>query len=108
MYSMDTHDTGGNANYADKDPMFRYLRVRGALPAGCVITVEPGVYFCRFIIEPYLKDPVHGKFIDVAELNKYWDVGGVRIEDDVLVTEEGHENLTPVPKTVEEIERIMS
>lgn len=40
---MDTHDTGGNANYADKDSMFRYLRVRGKLPAGSVITVEPGV-----------------------------------------------------------------
>ena len=40
---MDTHDTGGNANYADKDTMFRYLRVRGRLPAGSVITVEPGV-----------------------------------------------------------------
>lgn len=40
---MDTHDTGGNANYADKDSMFKYLRVRGRLPAGSVITVEPGV-----------------------------------------------------------------
>lgn len=40
---MDVHDTGGNANYDDKDPMFRYLRVRGRLPAGAVITVEPGV-----------------------------------------------------------------
>lgn len=42
---MDTHDTGGNPNYADKDPMFKYLRVRGHLPAGSVITVEPGVRF---------------------------------------------------------------
>jgi len=40
---MDTHDTGGNPNYADKDSLFRYLRVRGTLPAGSVITVEPGV-----------------------------------------------------------------
>lgn len=40
---MDTHDTGGHANYEDKDKMFRYLRVRGTLPAGSVITVEPGV-----------------------------------------------------------------
>lgn len=40
---MDTHDTGGNPNYADKDTMFRYLRKRGTLPAGAVITVEPGV-----------------------------------------------------------------
>lgn len=42
---MDTHDTGGHANYQDKDSMFRYLRVRGNLPAGCIITVEPGVSF---------------------------------------------------------------
>lgn len=40
---MDTHDTGGHPNYADKDTMFRYLRVRGKLPAGAIITVEPGV-----------------------------------------------------------------
>ena len=40
---MDTHDTGGHPNYADTDKMFRYLRVRGNLPAGSVITVEPGV-----------------------------------------------------------------
>jgi Xaa-Pro dipeptidase len=40
---MDTHDTGGHANYSDPDTIFRYLRVRGTLPAGSIITVEPGV-----------------------------------------------------------------
>ena len=40
---MDTHDTGGHANYEDPDTMFKYLRVRGQVPAGAVITVEPGV-----------------------------------------------------------------
>ena len=40
---MDTHDTGGHPNYEDKDTMFRYLRVRGNLPEGSIITVEPGV-----------------------------------------------------------------
>ena len=40
---MDTHDTGGHPNYEDKDTMFRYLRVRRNLPAGSIITVEPGV-----------------------------------------------------------------
>ncbi len=40
---MDTHDTGGKANYADPDMIFRYLRVRGQLPENSVITVEPGV-----------------------------------------------------------------
>jgi Xaa-Pro dipeptidase len=40
---MDTHDTGGNADYNDPDIMFRYLRKRGRLPENSVITVEPGV-----------------------------------------------------------------
>ena len=77
---MDTHDSGGNPNYQDTDPMFRYLRVRGTLPAGCVITVEPGIYFCRFIIEPFLQNSEHSGFIDASVLEKYWEVGGVRIE----------------------------
>ncbi len=77
---MDTHDTGGNANYADKDSMFRYLRVRGTLPERSVITVEPGIYFCKFIIEPYLKSSEHSQYIDEEVLDKYWNVGGVRIE----------------------------
>ncbi|KZL84789.1 metallopeptidase family m24, partial [Colletotrichum incanum] len=104
---MDTHDVGGNANYADTDPMFRYLRVRGTLPAGSIVTVEPGIYFCSFIIEPYLKDPVHSKFIDNAVLEKYWDVGGVRIEDNILITKDGSENLTPTIKDPDELERII-
>ncbi|KIW05875.1 hypothetical protein, variant 2 [Verruconis gallopava] len=77
---MDTHDCGGNPNYKDEDPMFRYLRVRGKLPAGSVITVEPGIYFCPFMIEPALKDPKLNKYIDADVLKKYWAVGGVRIE----------------------------
>ena len=104
---MDTHDTGGNANYSDTDSMFRYLRVRGMVPAGCVITVEPGIYFCRYIIEPYLKDEEQSKFIDESVLNKYWDVGGVRIEDNILVLANGHRNLTTVPKTVDEMEKVI-
>jgi Xaa-Pro dipeptidase len=42
---MDTHDTCGQPNEADPDPMFKYLRLRKRLPAGCVVTVEPGVSF---------------------------------------------------------------
>ena len=78
---MDTHDTGGNPRYDDTDTMFRYLRVRGTLPAGSVITVEPGIYFCGFIINPYLQNPVHAKYIDAGVLEKFWDVGGVRYVD---------------------------
>ncbi len=40
---MDTHDTGGHPDYATKDTLFKYLRVRLPLPAKSVVTVEPGV-----------------------------------------------------------------
>ncbi|KAJ0418128.1 putative Xaa-Pro aminopeptidase pepP [Aspergillus carlsbadensis] len=103
---MDTHDTGGNPNYADTDTMFKYLRVRGRLPAGSVITVEPGIYFCQFIIEPFLKNPDLQRYIDVDTLERYWAVGGVRIEDNIHITKEGHDNLTTAPKTVEEVEAL--
>ncbi|KAE8442106.1 hypothetical protein EG329_003812 [Mollisiaceae sp. DMI_Dod_QoI] len=105
---MDTHDTGGHPNYADKDSMFRYLRVRGKLPAGSIITVEPGIYFCRFIIEPYLRDPVHAAYINFGTLNRYWEVGGVRIEDNILITKDGYENLTTAVKDVAEMEKIIN
>ncbi|KAF7533958.1 hypothetical protein G7054_g6647 [Neopestalotiopsis clavispora] len=104
---MDTHDTGGHPNYSDPDPLFRYLRVRRNLPAGSVITVEPGIYFCDFIIRPYLKDPKHSQFIDEKVLDGYWDVGGVRIEDNILITKDGSVNLTDVVKDPVELENII-
>ncbi|KGO65015.1 hypothetical protein PITC_042340 [Penicillium italicum] len=103
---MDTHDTGGNPNYEDKDTMFRYLRVRANLPAGSVVTVEPGIYFCRFIIDPVLEDPETGKYIDTEVLERYWSVGGVRIEDNIHITKDGSENLTTAPKIIEEVESL--
>lgn len=105
---MDTHDSGGHANYSDPDPMFRYLRIRGKLQAGSVVTNEPGIYFCSFILEPAMKDEKHKKYINKDVLEKYWAVGGVRIEDDVLITEDGYENLTEVEKTIEEMEALIN
>ena len=55
-----------------------------------------------------MKDPVHSKYIDSAVLDKYWDVGGVRIEDNILMTKDGHKNLTPAVKDVAEMEKIIS
>ncbi|TVY82263.1 putative Xaa-Pro aminopeptidase, partial [Lachnellula suecica] len=70
------------------------------LVPGMVITVEPGIYFSRYALqEVYLKDPKYAKYINADLLEKYWAVGGVRIEDDILVTDDGYENLTAaVPK----------
>ncbi|KAI1916243.1 hypothetical protein LOZ53_004120 [Ophidiomyces ophidiicola] len=104
---LDTHDVGGNPNFEDENPMFRYLRLRGSLSPGEVVTVEPGVYFCKFIIDPYLNSPDLSKYIDAGVLDKYWKVGGVRIEDNVVVTQDGFHNLTTVPKDADEVERIV-
>jgi Xaa-Pro dipeptidase len=71
---------------------------RGNLPAECVISVELRIYFCRFIIKLYLKDSTLSKYIDKAVLDKYWDLGGARIEDSIHVTEDGYENLANTPK----------
>lgn len=104
---MDTHDTGGQANYADKDPMFKWLRVRRELVEGAVVTVEPGVYFCEWIIRGFLKEERHRGFVDEGVLGRYWAVGGVRIEDDVVVGKEGGRSLSlGAVKEVVEVEGV--
>ncbi|KAK1709913.1 xaa-Pro dipeptidase [Colletotrichum lupini] len=107
---MDTHDTGGQCDMTDDnlDPMFKYLRVRRLLPAGCIVTVEPSIRFNEHVIRPLLRDRRLSKFINEKVLNRYWDVGGVSIEDDLLVTESGSMNLTDVPKDPDELEKILS
>jgi hypothetical protein len=69
------------------------------LEPGMVVTVEPGLYFSYFALSKvYLLDPQHAKYINKEILLKYMPVGGVRIEDDILVTTKGYTNLTTAPK----------
>ncbi|OTB04935.1 hypothetical protein M426DRAFT_11029 [Hypoxylon sp. CI-4A] len=69
------------------------------LQPGMIVTVEPGVYFCRPYVEAYfLRREEHARYIDAEALDRFWAVGGVRVEDCVLVTETGCENLTIAPK----------
>ena len=71
------------------------------LEPNMVVTIEPGIYFNHFLLERfYLSDPTHSQFINTEVLERYWKVGGVRIEDDILVTKggRGYENLTTAVK----------
>ncbi|ORE01438.1 hypothetical protein BCV72DRAFT_339415 [Rhizopus microsporus var. microsporus] len=108
MLGLDVHDVGGYPEGTERinEPGIRYLRMRRDLQAGFVVTVEPGVYFCDFLIDPVLNDPVTSKYINRDMLAKYKPVGGVRIEDNIVITQDGYINLTTVPKEIEEIEAI--
>jgi len=82
-----------------------YLRLAKELQPGFVVTVEPGIYFIPQLIENWKKERKHTKFINYKKVEEYLDFGGIRIEDDVLVTNDGHKVLgKPIPKTVKEVE----
>ncbi|KAH6644474.1 peptidase M24, structural domain-containing protein [Boeremia exigua] len=69
------------------------------LEEGMVVTVEPGIYFSNYALRHfYLPSPIHSHFINQDLLRRYMPVGGVRIEDDILITSKGYENLTTAPK----------
>ncbi|KAI7901048.1 peptidase M24, structural domain-containing protein, partial [Cokeromyces recurvatus] len=110
MLGLDVHDLGGYPEGTERidAPGIRNLRMRRNLQSGFVVTVEPGVYFCDFLIDPVLNDPKTGKYINKDVLNKYKPVGGVRIEDNIVITQDGYHNLTTVPKEIEEIEALMA
>ncbi len=85
-----------------------FLRLGRRLKPGFVLTVEPGCYFIPALIDQWKAEGLHTGFINYAEVEKYKDFGGIRIEDDVLVTDTGHTVLgRAVPKTVEEIEGLL-
>ena len=72
-----------------------------------VVTIEPGIYFVPAVLEPAMKDPKQSQFLDIDKVKSLLSFGGVRIEDNIVVTEDGYENLTNIPKEIEEIERLM-
>ncbi|MFC2164620.1 aminopeptidase P family protein [Acidobacteriota bacterium] len=84
-----------------------YLRYGKELNPGLVMTVEPGIYFIPALIDKWKAEGKFTEFIEYDKVEEYKDFGGVRIEDNVLIAEEGSRVLgKPIPKTVEEIEAI--
>ena len=118
MLGLDVHDMealGENhVGYNDKvkrSDQFGLAFLRFALQylPGHVFTVEPGCYFIPELIENWKAERKFRDFINYDQIEKYMSVGGIRIEDNVLITEKGHKVLgKPIPKTIEEIEEICS
>lgn len=72
-----------------------------------VVTVEPGLYFNDVSIEIWTKHTAYARYFNLERINQYRVIGGVRIEDTILITADGHENFTIAPKEVQDIEALM-
>lgn len=118
MMGLDVHDmealgenyVGYNSEVKRSD-QFGTAFLRFALPykPGHVFTIEPGCYFIPELIEKWKSEGKFKEFINYDKLSKFMPIGGIRIEDDVLITEKGHKVLgKPIPKTVKEIEAVCS
>lgn len=116
LLGLDVHDMedlGDRAGYApgrQRSSAFgdRFLRLDRDLAAGMAVTVEPGFYQVPAILQNDAYVGVLGADFDRDVLAKYADVRGIRIEDDVVVTEGEPEVLTEsVPKDADEVERVM-
>jgi len=118
MMGLDVHDMEGlgedYVGYTDtirRNPAFgwRSLRLGRELEADFVITVEPGIYFIPELIKRWKAENKNSQYINYDMVKKYEDFGGVRIEDDVLVTESGYRVLgKKIPKTIDEVEEMSS
>ncbi|GAB4175593.1 MAG: aminopeptidase P family protein [Calditrichia bacterium] len=114
MLGLDVHDMENlGENYVGYDETVQrssqfglaYLRLAKELKPGMVLTVEPGIYFIPQLISLWKSEGKFDQFINYSKVEEYLDFGGVRIEDDVLVTVDGNKVLgKPIPKSVEEVE----
>jgi Xaa-Pro aminopeptidase len=112
---LDVHDMEGLGEnfvgYTDKTKRsdqfgLAYLRFARELEPGHVLTVEPGIYFMPELIAQWKSENKHAEFIDYDKVEQTIGFGGIRIEDDVLVTNDGHRVLgKPIPKMVEDVEK---
>ncbi len=117
MLGLDVHDMEGlgenNVGYdaeVKRSDQFglAYLRMGRKLEPGFVVTNEPGCYFIPALIDQWKGEGKHESFINYDRVEQFRGFGGVRIEDDVLITADGSRVLgTPIPKTVQEVEDTM-
>lgn len=117
MLGLDVHDMedlGDVVGYPageERSDQFglNFLRLAKALEPGFVITVEPGIYFIPALIDRWAGEGRHREFVDYDRVQQLRDFGGIRIEDDVLITGDGARVLGPgIPKSVLKLETILA
>lgn len=112
LIGLDAHDVGGyteNITRLRSDlPGLSKLRTARTLEVGMVLTVEPGCYFIDVLLDLAIANPKQAKHLCVERVNKFRGSGGVRLEDDVVVTDKGCENLTICPRAVSEVLDVMN
>lgn len=115
LLGLDVHDMedlGDRAGYGpgrerSTAPGLRYLRLDRDLEAGMAVTIEPGFYRIEALLGSELADRAGDRLVR-ARLQDFADVRGIRIEDDLLITESGSETLSAsIPKSVEAIEEAL-
>ena len=85
----------------------RSLRLGRHLEPGFVVTVEPGIYFIPPLVARWRAEGTCADFLNFDRIEGYLDFGGIRIEDDYLITPNGARLLgPPVPKAIEEVETV--
>ncbi|MDE6179889.1 MAG: M24 family metallopeptidase, partial [Phocaeicola sp.] len=86
------------------------LRMGRRLQEGFVITDEPGCYFIPALIDKWKAEKTHTEFLNFDAIEKFKDFGGIRLEDDILITSEGSRftGEKRIPITIEEVEAIMN
>ena len=117
MLGLDVHDMEDlGENYVGYDetiqrnPIFGLgsLRCAKTLKPGFIVTDEPGIYFIPQLIHNWEKEKKFEQYINYAKVKEYIGFGGIRIEDDVLITETGCRLLgKPLPKQVDELEAVI-
>jgi Xaa-Pro dipeptidase len=95
---LQVHDVAGKqltpaGDYAAQPPQHPFLRTNRMIEEGQVFTVEPGLYFIPMLLRAYRENGA-AKAFDWKLIDELTPCGGIRIEDNVLVTSAGHRNLT--------------